>query len=439
MSIKYRSKNEVLLTGSSSEGSEGIVLEVKSMSVAKSRLENKEIAAQTICEAEVSEAVVAEEIEAVATEEVAEAVEAAETVEIAEAVEETEVVEVTEATETAEMAVEEAVIAEEAATEKKPEASEYQAPYRKMRRGMSLLTKRSLSGWLFILPFVIGIVVIYATLLFTSLQASFYNVATDGELKEFVGIQNYITAIQGDFSITLVDGFVDLILQIPAIVIFSLFMAIILNQKMTGRAAFRAIFFLPVILSTGIIDRLNSTDAFSNAVGSAGGGIDNNTGEEAGGIVSALDIERLLGNIQIGSGLVEYVTNLVNNIFDIVSRSGVQMLIFLSGLQSISPSIYESCQVEGASAWETFWKITLPMISPMILVNAVYTVIDLFTCYDNRVMVVIDKYFFGTGGVSKPIFGLGSAMSWLYFGIVLLFILIVAIILKSVVFYQRRD
>ena len=443
MSIKYRSKNEVLLTGSSSEGSEGIVLEVKSMSVAKSRLENKEIAAQAICEAEVSEAVVAEEIEAVATEEVAEAVEATETVEIAEAVEETEVVEVTEATETAEMAVEEAVIAEEAveevATEKKPEASEYQAPYRKMRRGMSLLTKRSLSGWLFILPFVIGIVVIYAPLLFTSLQASFYNVATDGELKEFVGIQNYITAIQGDFSITLVDGFVDLILQIPAIVIFSLFMAIILNQKMTGRAAFRAIFFLPVILSTGIIDRLNSTDAFSNAVGSAGGGIDNNTGEEAGGIVSALDIERLLGNIQIGSGLVEYVTNLVNNIFDIVSRSGVQMLIFLSGLQSISPSIYESCQVEGASAWETFWKITLPMISPMILVNAVYTVIDLFTCYDNRVMVVIDKYFFGTGGVSKPIFGLGSAMSWLYFGIVLLFILIVAIILKSVVFYQRRD
>ena len=439
MSIKYRSKNEVLLTGSSSEGSEGIVLEVKSMSVAKSRLENKEIAAQAICEAEVSEAVVAEEIEAVATEEVAEAVEAAETVEIAEAVEETEVVEATEATETAEMAVEEAVIAEEATTEKKPEASEYQAPYRKMRRGMSLLTKRSLSGWLFILPFVIGIVVIYAPLLFTSLQASFYNVATDGELKEFVGIQNYITAIQGDFSITLVDGFVDLILQIPAIVIFSLFMAIILNQKMTGRAAFRAIFFLPVILSTGIIDRLNSTDAFSNAVGSAGGGIDNNTGEEAGGIVSALDIERLLGNIQIGSGLVEYVTNLVNNIFDIVSRSGVQMLIFLSGLQSISPSIYESCQVEGASAWETFWKITLPMISPMILVNAVYTVIDLFTCYDNRVMVVIDKYFFGTGGVSKPIFGLGSAMSWLYFGIVLLFILIVAIILKSVVFYQRRD
>jgi hypothetical protein len=317
MSIKYRAKNEVLLTGGSSDGSESIVLEVKSMSVAKSRFDNKELS-EAICEAEAVETVEATEAaeEAVATETV-EAVEEAETTETVEAVEAAETAEVVEA-------------AEEKAEEKKDiDASEYKAPYRKMRRGMSLLTKRSLSGWLFILPFVIGIIVIYAPLLFTSLQASFYNVATDGELREFVGFQNYITAIQGDFSITLVDGLVDLILQIPAIVIFSLFMAIILNQKMTGRAVFRAIFFLPVILSTGIIDRLNSTDAFSNAVGSAGGGIDNNTGEEAGGIVSALDIERLLGNIQIGSGLVEYVTNLVNNIFDIVSRSGVQMLIFL--------------------------------------------------------------------------------------------------------------
>ena len=314
MSIKYRSKNEVLLTGSSSESGDSIVLEAKSMSVAKSRFDKEPI----------------EELTPVAK-----------TMEEAVATEVTEVADVAEVTEVADVAevTEEAPIAETFESKAEVDSSEYKAPYRKMRRGMSLLTKRSLSGWLFILPFVIGIIVIYAPLLFTSLQASFYNVATDGELREFVGFQNYVTAIQGDFSITLVDGLVDLILQIPAIVIFSLFMAIILNQKMTGRAVFRAIFFLPVILSTGIIDRLNSTDAFSNAVGNAGGGIDNNTGEEAGGIVSALDIERLLGNIQIGSGLVEYVTSLVNNIFDIVSRSGVQMLIFLSGLQSISPSI----------------------------------------------------------------------------------------------------
>ena len=117
------------------------------------------------------------------------------------------------------------------------------------------------------------------------------------------------------------------------------------------------------------------------------------------------------------------------------------MLIFLSGLQSISPAIYESCQVEGASAWETFWKITLPMISPMILVNALYTVIDLFTCYDNRVMQLMEQALNHGGQYQGPLGGpsIAGSMAWIYIGLVLVFILIVALILKSVVFYQRRD
>lgn len=320
-----------------------------------------------------------------------------------------------------------------------------QADSRNKRGKLSLLQKRSLSGWLFALPFVIGILFVYAPIIFTSIQITFFeNVdKADGSMA-FVGFQNYQHILGGGdpwFQITIVDGLQDLILQIPAIVIFALFMAIILNQKMTGRAAFRAIFFLPVILSTGIVDRLNATDAFGDSVSGSTGGIDNNTGEEAGGIVSALDIQQLLGSIKLGSGLVEYVTNLVNNIFDIVSRSGVQMLIFLSGLQSISPAIYESCQVEGASAWETFWKITLPMISPMILVNAVYTVIDLFTCYDNRVMKLMEQALNYRGDYGGDLGGpsIAGAMAWVYIGIVLLFIVVVALILKSVVFYQRRD
>ena len=314
---------------------------------------------------------------------------------------------------------------------------------RKKRSKISLLERRALSGWLFALPFVIGILFVYAPIIFTSLQVTFSDIATDGSMT-FIGFKHYQHILSGEdpwFHITIWDGLEDLILQIPAIVIFALFMAIILNQKMTGRAAFRAIFFLPVILSTGIIDRLNSDDTFGNAISGSTGSIDTNTGEESGGIVSALDIQQLLGGIKLGSGLVEYVTTLVNNIFDIVSRSGVQMLIFLSGLQSISPAIYESCQVEGASAWETFWKITLPMISPMILVNAVYTVIDLFTCYDNKVMQLMQQAL-NHGGEYKGDLGgpsIAGAMAWVYIGIVLLFILIVALILKTFVFYQRRD
>ena len=258
-----------------------------------------------------------------------------------------------------------------------------------------------------------------------------------GSGLEFVGWENYNYIFNEDpwFSITIVDGLKDLILQIPAIVIFALFMAIILNQKMRGRTVFRAIFFLPVILCTGIIDSIDANSAFMSQVENSQGGIDDNTGAESGGIMSALDVEMLLSNIKMGSELVDIVTTLINNIFDIVSRSGVQMLIFLSGLQSISPAIYESCQVEGATAWETFWKITLPMISPMILVNAVYTVIDLFTAADNRVM----SYIFGSQIYGKSMFAEAGAMAWVYIGIVLVFIVLVAILLKSVVFYQRRD
>ena len=106
-------------------------------------------------------------------------------------------------------------------------------------------------------------------------------------------------------------------------------------------------------------------------------------------IVSTMDIERLFSSMKVGQGLVDFVKDMINNIYDIVNRSGVQMLIFLAGLQSISPAIYEACRIDGATAWETFWKITFPMISPMILVNAVYTIIDSFTTDSNSVMKYI--------------------------------------------------
>ncbi|MBQ7788890.1 MAG: ABC transporter permease subunit [Clostridia bacterium] len=308
---------------------------------------------------------------------------------------------------------------------------------------LSLTEKRSLSGWLFVLPFVIGILFVYGPIIISSITFTFVDnksiFSADG--YEFVGFANYANVFKEYewFSDTIVDAMQDLILQIPAIVIFSLFMAIILNQKMTGRAVFRAIFFLPVILSTGIIDALDVNSSLMDSMQNSQGGIDDNTGgANAGGIVSALDIEMLLSNIKLGTDLVKIVTDLVNDIFDIVSRSGVQMLIFLSGLQSISPAIYESCEVEGASAWETFWKITLPMISPMILVNAVYTIIDLFTSADNRVMQAV---FGGYGSVyyHDTNYAMAGVMMWLYIIIVLAVIVLVALLLKSVVFYQRRD
>ena len=198
-----------------------------------------------------------------------------------------------------------------------------------------------------------------------------------------------------------------------------------LNQKMLGRAAFRAIFFVPVIISTGLMDSINGKDIASSQMS---GGIDDGSGSS--GIINIMQVEALFREMAIGGELVTYVVNLVNDIYDIINYSGVQMLIFLAGLQSISPAIYEACQIEGASGWETFWKITFPMISPMILVNAVYTVIDSFTRSNNPAMSFIAKY---------PEAEVSLAMSWMYFLIVMLIIGVIAAIASSFVFYQRRD
>jgi ABC-type sugar transport system permease subunit len=215
---------------------------------------------------------------------------------------------------------------------------------------------------------------------------------------------------------------------------------VLLNQKMRGRAIFRAVFFIPVIVSTGIIEWIDLQDQMAENAGEmngAGPGISASTGgeEETGnGLISMMDVRNLFGNMAVGTELVSYVIQIVNEVYNIVNKSGVQMLIFLSGLQSISPAIYESCQMDGATGWETFWKITFPMISPMILVNAVYTVIDSFTSQDNQMMAFIKTIYEGPDGTVRA-----TAMAWIYFLVVILVLLVVAAIMGGYVFYQRRD
>ncbi len=138
--------------------------------------------------------------------------------------------------------------------------------------------------------------------------------------------------------------------------------------------------------------------------------------------------------MKVGTELVSYVAAAVDGISSIVNRSGVQILIFLAGLQSISPAIYESCRIDGATAWETFWKITFPMISPMILVNAVYTIIDSFTTESNVMMQLIDSVYPTPDGNV-----LSSAMAWMYFLVIILILAAVCGIMSAFVFYQKRD
>ncbi|MBQ9940138.1 MAG: sugar ABC transporter permease [Clostridia bacterium] len=312
----------------------------------------------------------------------------------------------------------------------------------KAKKPRSLEKTRSRAGWFFVLPFVATFLAVYIPIIIDSIKYSFNRIEMlkgGGYTLHFVGWQNYSEAlfVNPNFVKILTSGIQQLIFDIPAIVIFALFIAVILNQKMPGRALFRTVFFIPVIISTGIVESLDASNVLLDYMGSTST-IDTGTGtqSQASEIISSMDIQRLFANMKIGTELVDYVVQLVNNIYSIINRSGVQMLIFLAGLQSISPAIYESAFMEGASAWETFWKITFPMISPMILVNAIYTVIDSFTSESNQVMTFISGIYHGSEPNGDVI---SSAMSWMYFLIVILIIAVVSLLLSAYVFYQRRD
>ena len=310
----------------------------------------------------------------------------------------------------------------------------------KRRKNASLDKRKARAGWIFVLPFVLGFLLIYLPIIVDSIKYSFcHMVILGGGQKpafEFVGWANYNTALteDPDFVKKLLEGLLDMVFDIPMILIFSLFMAVLLNQKMVGRAAFRAIFFIPVILATGVMESIEAQNVLSEYMDEAEG-IESGAGTSAASdIISTMDVEKMFQGMAVGQGLVEYVSVAINNIYNIVNRSGVQMLIFLAGLQSISPAIYESVQIDGATAWETFWKITFPMISPMILVNAIYTIIDSFTTDSNVVMSYIASVYNTTDGNV-----VSSAMAWMYFLIVLAIIGIVAGLMSAYVFYQKRD
>ena len=180
------------------------------------------------------------------------------------------------------------------------------------------------------------------------------------------------------------------------------------------------------------MDSVNAADTISGSTS-----IDDGSGTASSEtLISMMDVEALFSNMKVGTQLVQYVIDLVNRVYSIVNYSGVQMLIFLAGLQSISPSIYEACQIEGATSWETFWKITFPMISPMILVNGIYTIIDSFTRADNVAMAYITQ---NLSSATPEVQAMGNAQSWMYFGMVILVIAAFAGIASLFVFYQKRD
>lgn len=293
---------------------------------------------------------------------------------------------------------------------------------------LSLEQKNRYYGLYFILPWFIGFLFLFLAPLVSSFRygLSKLKVTNEGFTLNFVGLDNYKEALFSHESYvrTLTESFVNIVVNTPLIIIFSLFFAVILNQKFRGRVLARAIFFLPVILASGIIASIESGDLMQSVVRSAndstGGGLS---------LMKNLQLTALLLDSGMSPVLVQYFTSAVSRIYEIVSQSGVQILIFLAGLQSISPSLYEAAKIEGSTGYEAFWKITFPMISPLILTNLVYTIIDSFIS-DKTSRLVVETAF------KSYNFGLSAAMAWIYFAVIAFVLWITTLLVSRKVFYQ---
>ena len=275
---------------------------------------------------------------------------------------------------------------------------------------MGIEHRRAWAGRLFVLPFTLGFLMFFLFPAAQSFRFSFSDVKLDvgGFDVAFTGMQNfrYLFTEDPDYAQNLVAALHQIIVQVPAVLIAALFFAILLNQKFLGRTAVRAIFFLPVIIASGVVMGIINSDSFATSLVSTSDGIR----EEVS--VNAFGLQELLISIGLDAKIVEYFVTVSGSLYDLMWRTGIQMIIFLAALQSISPTLYEASAVEGASAWENFWMITIPMISPMILVNLVYTVVDAFTDGMNPVMTMV------TDSTKIQQYDLAAAMSWLYFAII---------------------
>jgi len=288
--------------------------------------------------------------------------------------------------------------------------------------------RKGMYGYGFIALWFVGTLIWFLYPLANSLMYSFMEVKPEkGGMKgTWVGLDNYIYVFTGDanYSKYLVNVLLETLWKTPLIIIFSLFIAVILNQKFKERAFARAVFFLPVIIATGPVYSIINGNISSSGASSAGQFSTMFSTDLMGELFQFIGLYGINENIQ---KMVEAVSN---NIFGIVWNAGIQILIFLAALQNIPVSAKEAAQMEGATAWEYFWKITLPYVSPMILACLIFTVIDSFTSPDNAVMGrVLDMQ-------KDWQYGYAAAMAWVYFIIVLVAVGIITLFLNHFIYYE---
>jgi len=301
----------------------------------------------------------------------------------------------------------------------------------KKSKNVGLTKRRALYGYIFILPFILGFIFFMVKPMFQSLRMSFCEVVirNAGFDLNWNSFANYKRAflIDPEFNRMLTESVTQMIYRSLATIVFSFFVALILNQKFKGRAIARSIFFLTVILSSGVLVGLEYNNALMQQLKA--------TIEESGNSNSITQVlEQILvsntGGVNGVSGKVfKVLFEIIDSIYDVAMASGIQIIIFISGLQNISPSMYEAADMEGCTSWESLWKITVPMVSPLMLVCWIYTIVDFFMKTDNKIMEKIN-----TQMVIQLNYGFSSALAWIYFVVCMLLIGLSSLIISKVVY-----
>ncbi len=275
----------------------------------------------------------------------------------------------------------------------------------KKRKGVEQLKSRY--GRLFVLPWEIGLVLFFFVPLLTSIRYAFsaIEITTQGFQVEWVGLKWFDFYINEDpkYMNQLAESISNFAVQLPIILALSLILALLLNQKFKGRMIARAIFFLPVIIATGVVIEHMTAEWMPISL-VASSGTENNFG-------SMIDFDVILGNLGLPEEINKLISGYIGDIFNLLWSCGIQIVLFIAGLQTIPDQLYEVSRVEGASKWEEFWYITIPMLGPTILLVMVYTMIDLFTARTGVMGRAFDL-------MNKAIYDESSAMIWMYFVVV---------------------
>lgn len=301
--------------------------------------------------------------------------------------------------------------------------------------------KKGLYGYGFIAIWIIGVIYMfivpifksawysmcYTELVTTADQAAQRGMTSVGIYTEWNNFGNYEEALfkNQDYLPKLTESLGAMVPQVIVVMIFSLFIALLLNQKFRGRTFARAVFFLPVLVATGPVLAVIKGDISTNGISS---------GEQFSALFQTDLVDELLqflGIYNLNQQLTMTIQMITSDIFNLLWSAGIQILIFLAALQQIPVSAKEAASMEGATGWEFFWKITFPMISPMILANLIYTVIDMFIDSENPVMSIVLAQSRGLR------YGLSAAMAWIYFLIVAVALAIIVAIVSKFVFYEN--